>query len=78
MLLCILLVPRDCLAQLPVGTIAGVVRDAAGGVMRGVQVQAVSLATRQVRTTTTGVAHVEMPFGSATSQSFTLNTSMKP
>jgi hypothetical protein len=48
------LAPRDCLAQLPVGTIAGVVRDAAGGVMSGAQVQAASLATHQVRATTTG------------------------
>jgi hypothetical protein len=52
-LLCIL-VPRDCPAQSPVGTIAGLVRDPAGGVMSGVQVRAVNAANGQVRTTTTG------------------------
>jgi hypothetical protein len=49
-----LLAPSLCVAQLPVGTIAGVVRDAAGGVMSGAQVQAISLSTGQVRTTATG------------------------
>src|SRR5688500_2105419 len=52
-LLLLLLAPR-VLAQLPVGTITGVVRDAAGGVLSGAQMQAISLATRQVRTTATG------------------------
>src|SRR5215216_3960445 len=43
-----------CLAQLPVGTITGVVRDSTGGVIAGAQVTAVSRTTRQVRTTVTG------------------------
>ena len=47
-----ILIPTECLAQLPAGTIAGVVRDSAGGVMRDVHVEATSLATRQVRTAT--------------------------
>ena len=49
-----ILSPRDCLAQLPVGTIAGVVHDFTGGVIRGAQVQAIELATHQLRATTTG------------------------
>ncbi len=52
-MLCVL-VARICLAQLPTGTITGVVRDSAGGVMSGAQVRAVSRATGQARTTTTG------------------------
>ena len=51
-LFCIL-TPRDCLAQLPAGTIAGVVHDSAGGVIRGAHVQAIGLATHQLRATTT-------------------------
>src|SRR5215831_17562189 len=50
--LCILMA-RVCLAQVPVGTIAGVVRDPSGAVVAGVQVQAVSRSTSQVRTTVT-------------------------
>jgi hypothetical protein len=45
--------PEDCLAQLPVGTITGVVRDSSGGVVKQAQLTAVSRMTRQVRTTTT-------------------------
>src|SRR5687767_11121259 len=52
-LLCILM-PPDCLAQLPTGTIAGVVRDSAGGVMSGVQLHVISVATRSVRMITSG------------------------
>ena len=42
-----------CLAQSPVGTIAGVVRDPSGAVVAGAKVQAVSRATGQARTTAT-------------------------
>jgi hypothetical protein len=52
-MLCILL-PGVCLAQLAIGTITGVVRDSAGGVIRGAEVQAVSRATGHARKTTTG------------------------
>jgi hypothetical protein len=59
-ILCIL-VPGVCLAQLPAGTISGVVRDETGGVMSGAQVHAASRATGHVRTTTTG-EHGEYSF----------------
>jgi hypothetical protein len=52
-ILCIL-IPSECLAQLPAGTIVGVVRDAGGGVVTGVHVEATSLSTRQVRAATSG------------------------
>jgi hypothetical protein len=52
-IMCIL-APRDCLAQLPAGTIAAVVHDSAGGVIRGAQVEVIALATHQLRATTTG------------------------
>jgi Carboxypeptidase regulatory-like domain len=42
-----------CLAQAPVGTIAGVVRDPSGAVVAGARVQAVSPATGQARETAT-------------------------
>ena len=48
-----ILTARVCLAQAPVGTIAGVVRDSSGAVISGTQVQAVSRATGQARTTVT-------------------------
>ena len=48
-----ILTARVCLAQAPVGTIAGVVRDSSGAVLSGTQVQAVSRATGQARTTVT-------------------------
>lgn len=51
-LLCVL-VPGLCLAQLPLGTITGVVRDPSGAVIAGAPVQAISRATSQVRTITT-------------------------
>ena len=47
------LLPAVCLAQQPTGTIAGAVRDPTGGVVRGVQVEALSQATRQIRRTNT-------------------------
>src|SRR5262245_56325263 len=47
------LLPGDCLAQLPAGTMTCIVRDAGGGVMRGTTVEVTSQATRQVRTATT-------------------------
>ena len=48
-----ILAARVCLAQAPVGTIAGVVRDPSGAVISGTQVQAVSRSTGQARTTVT-------------------------
>ena len=42
------------LAQIPTGTISGVVQDQASAVIRGADVQAVSRATGHMRTTTTG------------------------
>jgi hypothetical protein len=48
-----ILVPGVCLAQLSVGTIAGVVRDASGGVIAGAPVQAVRRSTGQARITIT-------------------------
>ena len=48
------LLPALCLAQSPAGSIAGIVRDAAGGAVSRAQVQAVSRATGQVRTAATG------------------------
>ena len=53
LLLCVL-VPSVCLAQLPVGTITGVVRDAAGGVLTGAQMQAISPRDTSGATTTSG------------------------
>ncbi len=50
--LCILL-PPVCLAQAPVGTIAGMVRDPSGAVIKGAHVQAVSRASSQARRTVT-------------------------
>src|SRR5262245_31167449 len=49
-----MLVPAIGLAQLPDGTIAGVVIDGSGSVMRGVHVDVVSRATGHVRATITG------------------------
>src|SRR6476646_11709896 len=51
--LCVL-VPSISLAQLPDGTISGVVVDVDGGVMSGVQVEVVSRGTGRVRGTITG------------------------
>src|SRR5438105_4848452 len=50
--LCIL-TPAVCLAQAPAGTIAGVVHDPSGAVIASAQVQAISRATAQARTTVT-------------------------
>jgi Carboxypeptidase regulatory-like domain len=49
-----LLVPGLGLAQIPTGTISGVVQDQASAVIRGAEVQAVSRATGDTRNTTTG------------------------
>ena len=49
-----LLTARPVLAQVPAGTISGVVRDQAGAAIVGVEVRAVSRATGQVRRITTG------------------------
>jgi hypothetical protein len=48
-----ILAPGVCGAQLPSGTISGVVRDASGGVIVGVPVQALSRTTGQRRVTMT-------------------------
>jgi len=44
---------RPGLAQIPTGTVSGVVRDQAGAVIAGIDVVAISRATAQVRRTTT-------------------------
>lgn len=49
-----ILTPGISLAQVPAGTIVGVVHDAAGGVMPGARVQIISRGTGQRRTATTG------------------------
>jgi Carboxypeptidase regulatory-like domain len=51
--LCVL-VPRLGLAQIPAGTISGVVRDQASAVISGADVHVVSRATGHLRRTTTG------------------------
>ena len=50
-----------CAAQVPAGTIAGVVRDRSGGAIAGAKAQAVSRATGAQRTTTSG-EHGEYSF----------------
>jgi carboxypeptidase family protein len=54
-MLCVLIILTAgvCLAQAPVGTIAGVVRDPSGAVVAGAQVQAVSRSTGLARATVT-------------------------
>ena len=51
--LCVL-IPGLGLAQVPAGTISGVVHDQASAAIRGAEVQAISRATGHVRKTTTG------------------------
>ena len=53
-ILCLLCISaRVCLAQAPVGTIAGAVHDPSGAVIEGAQVQAINRATGLVRATLT-------------------------
>lgn len=47
------LMPGVCLAQSPVGVVAGVVRDPSGAVVAAATVRAVSATTGQMRATTT-------------------------
>src|SRR4029453_5926921 len=49
-----LLAPRSGLAQVPAGTVSGVVRDQAGAAIAGVEVHAISRTTGHVRRTATG------------------------
>ena len=49
-----LLAARSSLAQVPAGTVSGVVRDQAGAAIAGVEVQAISRATGHVRRAPTG------------------------
>jgi hypothetical protein len=48
-----LLATRLCLAQLPAGTITGIVRDQSGGLIPGAAVEAISRTSGQVRSTVT-------------------------
>ena len=56
-----ILVASVCAAQVPTGIIAGTIHDSSGGVIPGAQVEAISHATRQSRTTITG-EHGEYSF----------------
>ncbi len=62
-ILCLLCTPASvCLAQAPVGTIAGVVHDPSGAVIAGAQVQAINRATGLARATlTTGQGDYSFP-----------------
>jgi hypothetical protein len=52
--LCLMLAAIPAMAQLPTGTIAGVVKDASGGTVPDATVTASSVETDAVKTTTTG------------------------